>query len=479
MPQPASGGGERDGTRSGRLLVVSNRVALPRANEAASGGLAVALRTALHKHGGVWFGWDGRKIANRPSAPRRLRRDGVEYVTLALSNRDYEEYYQGFANRVLWPLMHYRLALVHYRRRYYEGYRRVNAWFAEYLMDELRPDDTLWVHDYHFVPMAAEVRARGFEGRIGFFLHTPFAPLDILRSMPPHREILRWLAAYDLIGFQTDVDRHAFLEAARLDIGARIVKRNSIELGGRRSATGAFPIGADVKEIREQVARGRRSRQTRMFRESLEGRRLIIGADRLDYSKGLIERCHAYRYLLANHPELRNEIVYLQVAEPSRTEVPEYQEIRRALDLIAGEITGEFARFDWMPIRYLSHRMRRATLLAFLSVARVGLITPLRDGMNLVAKEFVAAQDPEDPGVLVLSEMAGAALQLTEALLVNPYDIEGVGDAISEALAMPLAARRRRFESLFETVRQGDIHNWSGRFLGALEQAERTPVETQ
>ncbi len=459
----------------GRLVVVSNRVALPRADQTISGGLAVALRTALAKSGGVWFGWDGRRVVKPPAGPRRVIRNGVEYVTLPLAARDYDEYYQGFANRVLWPLMHYRLALLHYRRRFYEGYRRVNAWFAGHLIKLLQPGDSLWIHDYHFVPMAAELRARGFDGDMGFFLHTPFAPLDILRSMPPHREFLHWFSAYDLVGFQTEMDRHAFLDSMRFDTGARIGARGVADLGGRRVATGTFPIGADVGEITAQVARGKRSRELADFKESLEGRRLVIGADRLDYSKGLIERCQAYRHLLADHPELHGEIVYLQVAEPSRTEVPEYQEVRRALDQMAGEITGEFARFDWMPMRYLSHRMRRATLLAFLSVARVALITPLRDGMNLVAKEFIAAQDPADPGVLVLSEMAGAARQLDAALLVNPYDIEGIGDAIAEALAMPLEERRHRFEALYKVVSGSDIHSWSGRFLEALARARKIP----
>ncbi|MGH8226214.1 MAG: alpha,alpha-trehalose-phosphate synthase (UDP-forming) [Gammaproteobacteria bacterium] len=462
---------------TGRLVVVSNRVAMPHADQAASGGLAVALRTALGAHGGVWFGWDGRRLAQRPATPRRVERDGVEYVTLSLGSRDYDEYYQGFANRVLWPLVHYRLALLHYRRRYYEGYRRTNAWFAGHLMEFLQPGDTLWVHDYHFVPIAAEVRARGFKGPIGFFLHTPFPPLDILRSMPSHRDWLRNLIAYDLLGFQTDVDRHAFLESVRLDIGAHVNGKGEVRLGGRRIATDAFPIGADVEEIAGQVTSGRKSRQMAAFKSSLEGRRLIIGADRLDYSKGLIERFQAYKHFLEMHPELHARIAYLQVTEPSRSEVPEYQEMRRRLDQVAGEITGEYANFDWMPVRYLSHRMRRATLLAFLSIARVGLVTPLRDGMNLVAKEFVAAQNPEDPGVLVLSEMAGAARQLTDALLVNPYDIEGIGDAIAEALAMPLVERRRHWDALYDAVRRDDIHHWSGRFLEALAKTTESSAE--
>ncbi|MGH8426590.1 MAG: alpha,alpha-trehalose-phosphate synthase (UDP-forming) [Gammaproteobacteria bacterium] len=454
-----------------RLVVVSNRVAVPRAGKPASGGLAVAVNSALVARGGLWFGWDGRKLARRTASPRHHKHDGVEYVTLPLLSTDYDDYYQGFANRVLWPLMHYRLALLHYQRRYYEGYQRVNAWFAEHLMKLLGADDMLWVHDYHLVPLAAEVRARGFTGPIGFFLHTPFPPLDILRSLPPHREFLHWFSAYDLVGFQTEVDQRAFLGAMRYDIGAATDQKGEVVLGDRRIATRVFPIGVDVKEVADQARHGRSSRHVAMLKTSLEGRQLIIGADRLDYSKGLIERFRAYQHLLRIHPELLGDIVYLQVAEPSRSEVPEYQEVRRQLDQVAGEIIGHYARFDWMPIRYLNRRMQRPTLLAFLSVARVGLVTPLRDGMNLVAKEFIAAQDPEDPGVLVLSEMAGAASQLHDALLVNPYDVEGVGEAIAEALAMPLAERRRRWKRLFVLVRRNDINAWSERFLGTLVQA--------
>ncbi|HEX5314869.1 MAG TPA: trehalose-6-phosphate synthase, partial [Gammaproteobacteria bacterium] len=335
----------------------------------------------------------------------------------------------------------------------------------------LRPDDVLWVHDYHLVPLASEIRARGFEGPIGFFLHTPFPPLDILRSLPPHRDFLNWFGAYDLVGFQTEVDRRAFLGAMRFDLGATADRRGDIKLGARRIASRVVPIGVDVTEVAAQARHGRSSRHVAMLKTSLEGRQLIIGADRLDYSKGLIERFRAYQHLLATHPRLLGDIVYLQIAEPSRSEVPEYQKVRHELDQVAGEIIGHYARFDWMPMRYLNRRMQRPTLLAFLSVARVGLVTPLRDGMNLVAKEFIAAQDPEEPGVLVLSEMAGAAAQLPAALLVNPYDVEGVGETIAEALAMPLAERRERWQSLFASVRRDDIRAWSERFLEALAEA--------
>lgn len=457
----------------GRLVVVSNRVAVPRAGRAASGGLAVAVQSAMAARGGVWFGWNGRQVAHRPDAPRHQSHEGIDYVTLPLVSTDYDEYYQGFANRVLWPLMHYRLTLLHYRRRFFEGYLRVNAWFAEHLVDLLRADDTLWIHDYHLMPLGAEIRARGFKGPMGFFLHTPFPPLDILRSLPPHRELLGWLATYDLLGFQTDIDQRAFLDSICEELGAKPRSGKRLIVGTRRLASGVFPIGIDVEEVINQARRGQSSRQVATLKASLEGRRLIIGADRLDYSKGLVERFRAYQHLLGAHPELYGDIVYLQIAEPSRSEVPEYREVRHVLDQVAGEIIGSYARFDWMPVRYLSRRMPRPTLLAFLSVARVGLITPLRDGMNLVAKEFVAAQDPEDPGVLVLSEMAGAARQLSDAVLVNPYDIEGVSSAIAEALAMPLEERRARWERLHEVVRHGDIKAWSARFLNALEEAVR------
>lgn len=459
------------GSGKGRLVVVSNRVALPRAGKPASGGLAVAMRATLEARGGIWFGWNGRQSTQRPGKPHRQSAQGVEYLTLPLTRLDYEEYYQGFANRMLWPLVHYRLALLRYQRKNHEAYHRVNAWFAEHLMAILRPGDTVWVHDYHHVPLGAELRARGFQGPIGFFLHTPFPPLDILRALPPYKEFLHNFAAYDLVGFQTRVDEHAFIEAMCDGIDAQREKRDGLSLAGSRIKIGVFPIGADAEEIAGQTIRGRNSNQVAALKASLEGRRLIIGADRLDYSKGIIERFRAYRYLLLTRPELHGEVVFLQIVEPSRSGVPEYQALHRELDQIAGEIIGRFARFDWMPVRYLGRRIPRPTLFAFFSVADVGLVTPLRDGMNLVAKEFVAAQDPNNPGVLVLSELAGAADQLVDAVLVNPYDVEGVGEGIAEALAMSLEERKRRWRRLLAAVRGDDIHHWGARYLRELAKA--------
>lgn len=459
-------------SKQGRVVVVSNRVALPREGKSASGGLAVALRSTLEARGGVWFGWNGRQTTQqRGERPRQQTLNGVEYFTMPLTRRDYEQYYHGFANRMLWPLVHYRLALLRYQRANYEAYRRVNAWFAEMLLDVVKPGDKIWVHDYHHVPLGEELRARGFTGPMGFFLHTPFPPLDILRALPPYREFLRCFAAYDLVGFQTGVDERAFVHAMSDGIGAHVESSSSLVLSRRRTRTGIFPIGSDAEEIAYQAERGRNSPQIASLKASLEGRQMIIGADRLDYSKGIVERFRAYEYLLRTHEELYGEIVFLQIAEPSRGAVPEYQALHRELDQVAGEIIGKYARFDWMPVRYLGRRVPRPTLLAFFSVAGVGLVTPLRDGMNLVAKEFVAAQDPDNPGVLVLSELAGSAAQLSDAVLVNPYDVEGVGEGIAEALTMPLDERRRRWRLLLEAVRGDDIHNWSDNYLDALEGA--------
>lgn len=463
------------GSADSRLVVVSNRVAVPRTGRPPSGGLALAVNHALAERGGLWFGWNGRIVSEPPERPSHRQRGKVEYFTTALSTTEHADYYQGFANRVLWPLMHGRLAMLTYRRRYEEAYRSTNARFADHLMKLVKPDDVVWVHDYHLVPLASELRMRGFNGLIGFFLHTPFPPFDILRCLPIYRTMLEWLCAYDLVGFQTDIDRHAFLDAAAYELHARRSRGGGIRFNGRETATGVFPVGVEVNQIVDQARRGRSSRQVRTLKSSLGGRRLIIGADRLDYSKGLVERLCAYEHLLDSYPELHGEIVYLQVAEPSRSEVPEYQEIRHQLDQMAGEIIGSHARFDWVPIRYMSQRMPRSRLLAFFSAARVGLVTPLRDGMNLVAKEYVAAQDPYDPGVLVLSELAGAARELDAALLVNPYDVDTTGDAIARALNMPLEERKERWKHLISIVRKNDILAWGERFLGRLEATRHRP----
>lgn len=451
-----------------RLIVMSNRVAVPRATKPAPGGLATGVLAALHDNGGVWFGWDGRYNAAPSDKLNWQQSGGIDFVTTALSTQDYQEYYQGFANRVLWPLFHSRMHLLHYERRFCNGYRRVNAQFAQKLVTFLRKDDTLWIHDYHLIPMAAELRARGVKQKIGFFLHTPFPPYDIFRALPDYTDFLNWLCDYDLVGFQTVIDRENFLGSVKIGLDATVTAKLDATVGTRHVQTGVFPIGINVEQVTKQAETGRESRRGKRMLQSLEHRKQIIGVDRLDYSKGLIQRFHAYRRMLENHPDWRGNVVFTQIAQPSRSDVPEYQEIREQLDLAAGQIIGRFADYNWTPIRYLGHSIARPRVLGLLAISRVGLVTPLLDGMNLVAKEYVAAQNKRDPGVLVLSRMAGAADTMDGAILVNPYDIDDVAEKLVQALEMGVSERRERWQRMMEQVLRYDIDTWRKTFLTSL-----------
>jgi trehalose 6-phosphate synthase len=451
-----------------RLVVVSNRVAVPKATQAAPGGLALGVLSALRDSGGLWLGWNGRHVPEPPQEPEIQEDSGISFVTLTLSTQDYHEYYQGFANRVLWPLFHYRMHMLHYERQFAQGYKRVNEWFADKLAPMLEPDDLIWIHDYHLIPLAAELRARGARQKIGFFLHTPFPPYDIFRALPNFGDYLQWLCEYDLVGFQTTLDLENFLDSIKIGLRARVTPSLVATLDRHRVHTGVFPIGINVDQVTEQAAAGRQSRRGQRLLESLDNRKQIIGVDRLDYSKGLIQRFQAYRRMLESHPDMRGDVVFTQIAQPSRSDVPEYQEIRQQLDTAAGEIIGRFADYNWTPVRYLGRSFARPRVLGLLAISRVGLVTPLRDGMNLVAKEYVAAQDPENPGVLVLSRLAGAAEGLDGALLVNPYDIDGVAERLARALSMSLDERRDRWDRMMKQIRKHDIDAWRGSFLTAL-----------
>jgi trehalose 6-phosphate synthase len=450
-------------------------VPLPRGPKPPEGGLATAVLAALEARGGLWFGWSGATTTD-PSPPlTRASLGAVSFATLPLSKIDYEEYYKGFSNRVLWPLFHMRLDRMEYRRGFEEGYQRVNGIFARRLLPLLRDGDVIWVHDYHLIPLGSELRRMGWNGAIGFFLHVPFPPLDVLRALPHHRALLRELLAYDQVGFQTDLDLLGFRTGVRHAVPEARMTASGIEWEGRSTGASVFPISVDVEEVAREARRARASAQGRRLLSSLNGRRLIIGVDRLDYSKGLTERFRSFERTLERHPSLRSAVVLLQVAQPSRGDVPEYQTMRRALDSVAGEINGRFADYDWAPIRYLNKGFARSTILGFLSSADVALVTPLRDGMNLVAKEFVAAQDSESPGVLVLSELAGAARELDAAVLVNPHDVDDVADGIERALSMALPERKERWRAMMGVLRRNDIHRWRKRFVGALTSREPSP----
>lgn len=455
-----------------RLIMVSNRVAIP--HEKRAGGLAAALQPALCEHGGIWFGWSGKQ-ATRSAAEVKRQQDGpITYATIDLSRRDYSEYYKGFANRSLWPLFHYRPDLVDYQRSNYEGYLRVNHLFAEQLTRLIQPDDTIWVHDYHLIPLASQLRERGIGNRIGFFLHTPLAPSELLATFPHHSELFCTLAAYDLVGMQTQRDLHSLNEYFETVADATLESDGVIALpGGRRFRGGHFPISIDTGETADVARAAADSRSTLRLRRSLDERALMIGVDRLDYSKGLPERFDAFARMLQQAQGWLNNVCLLQIAPPSRSDVPEYRQIRRELERRAGHINGALAEPDWVPIHYVNQTVPYATLTGYYRLARVGLVTPLRDGMNLVAKEYVACQDPDNPGALVLSRFAGAAEELESAVLVNPHDEDGMAEGLEQALGMSLAERRQRWQAMMEVLEKHDITAWRRAFLDTLATPSR------
>ena len=453
-----------------RLVVVSNRVSAPRqARSGSQGGLAVAVQAALEEWGGVWFGWSGEVRDGGDQRPSMFETGQVTYATVDLTAQDYEEYYNGYANRTLWPLFHYRLDLTEFSRRTLAGYQRVNHLFAERLRPLLRDDDVIWVHDYHLIPLAEQLRHAGCSQRMGFFLHTPWPALEIFLALPNHRDIVKALCAYDLVGFQTEQDLRGFRNYISREVGGRVEPDGTILAFGRRLKADAFPISIDTDRVARFGAEAAEARQTVRLRESLRGRDLMIGVDRLDYSKGLAQRFRAYETMLRNYPANRGRVVLLQVAPPSRQDVPEYMQIRSELEASAGHVNGSYAEFDWQPIRYLNKGFSRRILTGFLRLARVGVVTPLRDGMNLVAKEYVAAQDPEDPGVLLLSRFAGAAAEMDGAVMVNPYDSEGMAEAMQAALAMPLEERQERWQTMMRRLETHDVDAWRRSFLDSLD----------
>ncbi len=449
-----------------RLVIVSNRIPLPSERGPRAGGLAVALADALQP-GSLWFGWSGRRVETPSETPNVTQADGISYATVDLTEAEYRAYYVGFANSALWPLLHFRLGLMTYRREDYQGYCAVNRHFAAALASVLQPDDLVWVHDYHLIPLAQELRRLSVRNRIGFFLHIPFAPPVMLEVLPCATEVLEGLAAYDVVGFHTDAYRRAFLQCAQQMLGVEL-DHSSFAHNGSTVEAIVDPIGIDTEAFAKDAARAARGAEVRRLRDSLGGRTLAIGVDRLDYSKGLPNRLIAFGRLLANYPEHRRGVSFLQVAARSREDNTSYQQLRRELDGIVGDTNGRYSEFDWTPLRYITRALSRRTLAGFYRFARVGVVTPLRDGMNLVAKEYIAAQTPADPGVLVLSRFAGAADELTEALLVNPFDPDEIAEAIHQALSMELDERRARHEVLAEKVRHSTAQRYCEVFLQHL-----------
>jgi trehalose 6-phosphate synthase len=459
-----------------QLVIVSNRVAVPDEGAVRAGGLEVAVKAALKRMKGTWFGWSGRIAPRSKESPRTIKRDNITYIVSDLTEEDHKEYYNGFANRVLWPILHYQLDRAEFSHRDLSGYLRVNDSFARQLHEMLKPDDLVWVHDYHLMPLAKALRERGHKNRIGFFLHIPCPPPEIITALPHHEQLLPALCEYDLVGFQTGDDAFNFSRYLTRECGMASRDFN-FPLGERSMRIDVFPVGIETAGFARLAQRSARSAFVQQVRESLSGRAQIIGVDRLDYTKGLHLRMHAFDRFLATQPQWRGKVTYLQISPKSRVDIREYADMARQIEAAAGRINGTFGEADWTPIRYVNRAYSRFMLAGLYRSSRAALVTPLRDGMNLVAKEYVAAQDPADPGVLILSRFAGAARECGAALLVNPYDPDGVAVAISDALSMPLDERQARHEATFRALLHDDIETWADRFLSALARPRGMPSD--
>ena len=454
------------------LVVVSNRVARARANEPLTGGLAAALLPVIEKSGAIWVGSSGRVrdgSHKEPFAEVEALGSGA-LALLDLPAAHYGGYYEGFANSALWPALHSRSDLIRVSNDDYQSYREVNAFMARALMRFRKPDTAFWIQDYHFLSLGAELRDLGVRNPIGFFLHTPWPARAIMRAVPHHRELIEAMLAYDLIGFQTDDDCENFLSYVQSEIGLKIQDGVVTSRYGKARCA-VFPIGIDVEKFAVQAAKASSHPDVSRLRRSLNGERLAIGVDRLDYSKGLVNRINAFDRMLVLNPALKRTVSLLQIATPSRGTIEAYSNLKSELARLVTEVNGRHGETDWMPIRYLNRGFSQTVLAGLYRTARVGVVTPLHDGMNLVAKEYVAAQNPADPGVLVLSKFAGAANELQTALLVNPHEIDGMARAVAAAFAMPLTERRTRWEAMMRKLRVGTAQQWFTDFSEALEDA--------
>ena len=453
----------------GRLVIVSNRAPAddPAKN---AGGLVVALLDFVASSGGLWFGTSGRTISEPSEEVHETQFDGYTRLTIDLTDDEQDNYYFGYANSVLWPLFHGRSDLLSIRAGYEDYYKRVNERMAKIIAERVRPNDTIWVQDYHFLPLARYLRAYGVDCRIGFFLHIPVPPAQTLMATPRYRQFIDWFYAYDLVGLHAQRDVNHLLDFFRTCNAGQLMSDGSVRSGAARTRVASFPIGIDVEGF-AKAARDGAEGSRHAERASLglgPDEKMVLGVDRLDYSKGLPQRMRGFRCALDKRTPDMGRLTLIQIATPSREAVQAYQDIRHELERLSGEINGEYSEIDWTPLRYIHRHIARDKLVGLYRAAHVGLVTPLMDGMNLVAKEYVAAQNPDDPGVLVLSQFAGAAEQMREALIVNPHDVDEIGKAIIRAATMPLAERRARHAALFKRISEEDIDWWRDNFLAVL-----------
>ena len=468
---------------NGRLLIVSNRLPIVISKEndeyhatPSSGGLITALAPVLKNRGGVWIGWPGpakpeEQVGFNAILSKESRSTGFSLCPIYLSEEEMKLYYEGFANEIIWPLFHDLQSECRFDPTYWNATQEVSLKFAKTIHEKLKPRDFIWIHDYHLILVGQELRKLGVTEKMGFFLHIPFPSSDTFIKLPWRFQILRALLEYDLVGFQTLRDQRNFMQCVKRLLPDVKTKNNHYfhicQINAREVRVGAFPISIDFQEFSKMAAEKEVVDQAWKNYENLKGQKIVFSCDRLDISKGISYRLEAIRHLLKHHPELHEKVTFFQVIIPSRTEIPKYQDLKKEIDRLVGEINSQFSKTGWVPIQYLFRSISRKELVAYYRISEVALITPVKDGMNLVAKEYVASNITEN-GVLILSEFSGAAIQLQHgAFLINPYDIEGLSSTIYTALTLPQADCRKRMRKMRRLVRRHDVFEWVRTFLNA------------
>ncbi|WP_373036377.1 trehalose-6-phosphate synthase [Sulfurimonas sp.] len=465
-----------------RLIIVSNRLPAVvkkgiedeyKVNHA-SGGLVTAMTPVLKRDGGIWIGWAGNYKEEGLDVEKLLREQekdlNYKYKPVDISLNEYELYYKGFSNEVLWPLFHNVSVYCKFSEKYYKAYQKVNREFANKIMQELADEDFIWIHDYHLINTGKELRQKGVKNKIAFFLHIPFPPLETFNRMPWRLKIIKALLSYDLIGFQTEIDKKNFLEVVESLVKQYKIKHEELNITNiitkqRESRVGVFPISIDYDEFFNQAKSEEVSKMTKEIKEGYPEQKIILGVDRLDYSKGIPNRLKVYRRLLDRNPKLRKKVKLIQVIVPSREDIVKYASLKKEIEELVGEINGKFSQLGWIPIQYIYHSLSRVELLSYYRASDIALVTPLKDGMNLIAKEYCVANFDKN-GVLILSEFAGAKHQFkSDALLVNPFDEDAVVNSIKRALLMQTKEKYERMENLQNIVKKFDIYWWVDMFL--------------
>ncbi len=444
----------------GRLVAISNRAPAIGGGKD-SGGLVVALGDALNANGGLWIGANPEPVEEPGEQLQIHHLDQFDVGLFDVTRSEIEGHYLGYSNSVIWPTFHSRTDLLDYSNQDMETYHALNRRVARQAAQLIEPGDMIWVHDYQLIPLARYLREIGVHNRIGFFLHIPVPPFQTFTAIPGWQELAYGFAAYDVVGLQTQRDVSHMIAIMQGALKGEITNGGNLRIGGHTMCLRSFPISIDVAGFKKMAEDAISSLEPAPAMQ-------LIGVDRLDYSKGLVQRFEGYRHFLEHHADWQGKVRLLQISPPSRENLEAYQAMRQRLELLAGEISGEFASLGWSPIHYIHNAVDRDVLAGLMRQSRVGLVTPLFDGMNLVAKEYVAAQDPGDPGVLILSQFAGAAEQMKAALLVNPHDTPSLGRAIARALEMPLHERRKRHEVLYADLSRNDIKRWTNEFLETL-----------